>query len=149
MTRSLMMRAYGFLGLIEGVVALGGFFWFLLSQGWSWGKPLDWGSPLYRQATTVTFAAIVTGQIANAFACRSERLSMRELGWFDNPLLLWGIGSEVTLLAFFIYTPWGNTLLATSPFPLWMWAVLALGALLLLGAEEVRKLLTRHRASEL
>ena len=141
MNRSLVLRAYGFLGLIEGLVALGAFFWFLFSQGWKWGAPLDWSSSLYRQATTVTFAAIVTGQIANAFACRSERLSIRQLGLFDNRMLLWGIGSEVALLLFFIYTPWGQALLATGNLPLWIWPILALGALLLLVAEEGRKYL--------
>jgi len=141
MNRSLVLRAYGFLGLIEGLVALGAFFWFLLNQGWSWGEPLDWSSPLYRQATTVTFAAIVTGQIANAFACRSERLSVTQLGWRDNRVLLWGIGSEIALLVFFIYTPWGNALLSTAAFPLWIWPILIGGALLLLLAEECRKVL--------
>jgi sodium/potassium-transporting ATPase subunit alpha len=141
MNRSLVLRAYGFLGLIEGLVALGAFFCFLLSQGWSWGEPLDWSSPLYRQATTVTFAAIVTGQIANAFACRSERLSVTQLGWRDNHMLLWGIGSEIALLVFFIYTPWGHALLSTAAFPLWIWPILVVGALLLLLAEEGRKYL--------
>ena len=141
MNRSLVLRAYGFLGLIEGLVALGAFFWFLFSQGWNWGEPLDWSSPLYRQATTVTFAGIVTGQIANAFACRSERLSVTQLGLGDNRMLLWGIGSEVALLVFFIYTPWGNALLATAAVPLWVWPILMFGALLLLLAEEARKYL--------
>jgi len=141
MNRSLILRAYGFLGLIEGLVALGAFFWFLLSQGWNLGEPLDWSSPLYRQATTVTFAGIVTGQIANAFACLSERLSVTQLGWRDNPLLLWGIGSEIALLLFFIYTPWGHALLSTAAFPLWIWPILMVGALLLLLAEESRKIM--------
>ena len=139
MNHSLLLRAYGFLGLIEGLVALALFFWFLDSQGWRWGQMLDWSTPLYRQATTVTFAAIVTGQIANAFACRSERLSVLQLSFLENRVLLWAIGSEIALLLFFIYTPWGQRLLSTAALPVWVWPLLAGGAVLLLLAEECRK----------
>ena len=46
---------------------------YLHSEGWTWGDPLDWNSPLYKEATTVTFAGIVAAQVANVFACRSDR----------------------------------------------------------------------------
>ncbi|MBI5855579.1 MAG: cation-transporting P-type ATPase, partial [Nitrospirae bacterium] len=94
----LLLRVYLFLGLIEAGIAMAGFFWFLNMQGWQWGTPLDWSDPLYKQATAVTFAAIVVAQVANVFVCRSERVSVFRLGFLTNPLLLWGIACELVVL---------------------------------------------------
>ncbi|WP_455378665.1 cation-translocating P-type ATPase [Petrachloros mirabilis] len=135
----LLVRSYLFLGIIEAAVAMGGFFIFLQANGWTWGAPLDWSAPLYMQATTVTLAGIVLAQIANVFACRSDRLSIVRLGWFSNPLILWGIAMELTVLMLLTYTRMGNDIFGTSPLPLWIFGPLALGALTLLVAEEVRK----------
>jgi sodium/potassium-transporting ATPase subunit alpha len=122
-------------------VAMGGFFLYLYGRGWTWGIPLDWSSPLYKEATTVTFAAIVLAQVANVFACRSDRLSVVRLGWFTNKLILWGIATELTLLALITYTPVGNEIFGTRPLPLWIFGPLALGACVLLLAEECRKMI--------
>jgi sodium/potassium-transporting ATPase subunit alpha len=136
----LLLRAYVFLGLIEAGIAMAAFFWFLNAHGWTWGTPLDWTNPLYRQATTITFAAIVIAQVANVFACRSERLSIFRLGFLSNPFILWGIAVELTLLALIVYTPLGNAIFGTGPLPLWAWGPLVLGAVGLLFADEIRKM---------
>jgi sodium/potassium-transporting ATPase subunit alpha len=135
----LLLRAYGFLGLIEAGVAMAAFFWFLTAQGWNWGMPMNWSDPLYRAATTVTFAAIVIAQVANVFACRSERLSVFRLGFFSNRFIFWGVAAELLLLAVIVYTPLGHAVLDTAPLPLWAWGPLAAGAAILLLAEEARK----------
>ncbi|MEK7725862.1 MAG: cation-transporting P-type ATPase, partial [Nitrospirota bacterium] len=140
----LLLRAYLFLGLIEAIVAMSGFFLYLYSQGWTWGTHLDWSSPLYKEATTVTFAAIVLAQVANVFACRSDRLSAARSGWFSNPLILWGIASELILLAVITYTPIGQDIFGTGPVPAWIFGPLALGALMLLWAEEARKIIANR-----
>ena len=140
----LLLRAYVFLGLIEAVIAMGAFFWFLRTQGWTWGAPLVWTDPLYRQATTVTLAAIVVAQVANVFACRSERLSVFRLGFLSNPFILWGIAVELALLALIVFTPLGNLIFGTEPFPLWAWGPLVVGALGLLFAEAIRKLVSER-----
>ncbi len=101
--------------LIEAVVAMSGFFLYLYSQRWTWGAQLDWSSPLYKEATTVTFAGIVLAQVANVFACRSDRLSAARSGWFSNPVILLGIAIELTLLAPITYTPTGHEIFGTSP----------------------------------
>ena len=138
---SLLVRAYLFLGVVEAAVAMTGFYLYLYSQGWTWGTHLDWSSPIYKEATTVTFAGIVLAQVANVFACRSDRLSVTRLGWFSNPLILWGILTELTILALITYTPAGNEIIGTNPLPLWIFGPLVLGALLLLLVEEGRKIL--------
>lgn len=140
----LLLRAYLFLGAIEAVAAMSGFFLYLYSRGWTWGAHLDWSSSLYKEATTVTFAAIVLAQIANVFACRSDRLSITGNGWSSNPLILWGVAVELTLLAAIIYTPAGHEIFGTSPLPAWIFGPLALGAIMLLFAEEARKMIA-HR----
>jgi sodium/potassium-transporting ATPase subunit alpha len=148
----LLLRAYLFLGIVEAAVAMAGFFLYLYSQGWTWGAPLDWSSPLYKQATTVTFAGIVLAQVANVFACRSDHLSVTRLGWFTNPLILWGIVTELSILVLITYTPMGNDVFGTSPLPAWIFGPLVLGALALLFAEESRKFIanrfTAHRAGD-
>ena len=144
MNRPLLLRAYVFLGLIEAGIAMGAFFLLLLTQGWTWGMPLNWSDPLYKEATAATFAAIVIAQVANVFACRSDRVSLSQLGWFTNPLLLWGIATELAVLAFIIYTPWGNAIFGTSPLPVWIFGPLALGALALLFSEESRKFIANR-----
>ena len=141
MNLPLLLRAYVFLGLIEAGIAMGAFFLLLLTEGWTWGTPLDWSDPLYKQATAATFAAIVVAQVANVFACRSDRLSLSRLGWLTNPLILWGIATELVVLAFIIYTPWGNTIFGASPLPVWIFGPLMCGALVLLLAEEGRKII--------
>ena len=144
MNLPLLLRAYVFLGLMEAGIAMGAFFLLLLTQGWTWGMPLDWSDPLYKQATGATFAAIVVTQVANVFACRSDRVSLSRLGWFSNPLLLWGIATELVVLAFIVYTPWGNAIFGTSPLPAWIFGPLVLGALALLAAEESRKFIANR-----
>jgi sodium/potassium-transporting ATPase subunit alpha len=140
----LLLRAYLFLGLIEAIVAMSGFFLYLTSQGWTWGAHLDWSSPLYKEATTVTFAGIVLAQVANVFACRSDRLSATRSGWFSNPLILWGIAIELMLLAGITYSPIGHDIFGTGPVPAWIFGPLALGALMLLLAEEARKIIANR-----
>ena len=136
---ALLLRAYAFLGLIEAGIAMGAFFWFLKAHGWTWGVSLDWSDPIYRQATTITFAAIVMAQAANVFACRSERLSIFRLGFLTNKYVLWGIVVEVALLSLIVYAPLGNTIFGTGGLPAWAWLPLFGGGVALLLAEELRK----------
>jgi sodium/potassium-transporting ATPase subunit alpha len=140
----LLLRTYLFLGLIEAAVAMGGFFLYLFVNGWTWETPLAWSSTLYKEATTVTFAGIVLAQVANVFACRSDRLSVTKLGWLNNPLILWGIATELAILALLTYTPTGNSLFGTSPLPAWIFGPLVLGALVFFMAEEGRKMISKR-----
>jgi sodium/potassium-transporting ATPase subunit alpha len=153
LNRSLLMRAYLYLGLIEAMIAMGGFFLYLSTHGWTWGAQLDWSSPLYKEATTVTLAAIVFAQVTNVWVCRSDRYSVLRLSWLSNPLIISGIIFELAMLLLLIYTPLGHDLFGTSSLPLWIFAPLSLGAVVLLAAEEGRKWiagrLRQHRPQRL
>lgn len=139
MSTALLLRAYAFLGLIEAVMAMTAFFVFLHVGGWRWGEPLEWSSPLYMQATAVTLATIVMAQVANVFACRSERASAFRLGLFTNGLLFWGIAVELVLLLMIVYVPPVQQIFRTQALPLWVWPMLLMAALGLLLLEEGRK----------
>ena len=95
--RGMLVRAWLFLGVICASLAMAGFFYVLLRAGWHPGDPTGKGKPLhhaYQQATTMTFLGMIAGQVGTAFAARTERASLRSVGVFSNPLLIWGIASS-------------------------------------------------------
>ncbi|WP_037970274.1 cation-translocating P-type ATPase [Streptosporangium amethystogenes] len=145
---SMLLRAWLFLGVICAALSMAGFFYVLLRAGWHPGDPTDPGSPLhhaYRQATTMTFLGMITGQIGTAFAARTEHASLRSIGITSNPLLLWGIAFELALAAVLIYTPPFQALLSTAALTLDMLVFVAFFPLIVWGADEGRRwLLRRH-----
>jgi sodium/potassium-transporting ATPase subunit alpha len=116
-----------------------GFFWVLSQGAWTWGAALPPHGLLYLQATTACLTAIIVTQAANVFACRSRTESVFSLGLFSNRLIFLGIAAELLLQLFIVYTPWGNAIFGTAPLPASVWLALLPFALLLFGAEEVRK----------
>ena len=134
--RSLLLRAWAFLGGISAVLVVGAFFFTLWQGGWHAGAATGAGSHLHRvyvQATTATFVAIVACQIGTAFAARTDRASLRAIGVLSNPLLLCGIAFEVAFTALLVALPgvqsvFGtavpplSSLLFIAPFPLIVWA---------------------------
>jgi len=140
----LIARAYLFLGPLEAVACMFGFFWVLKTGGWTWGTMLPASDLLYLQATTACLTAIIVTQIANVFACRSSRESLFSLDFFSNRLIFAGIAVELLLQLFIVYHPVGNTIFSTMPLSWRTWLVLVPFAALLLIAEEMRKLFSRR-----
>ena len=140
---SLALRAYFFLGTIEAVAAMAGFFFVLHGGGWSYGQKLSLEDPLYLQATTACLSSIIVTQIVNVFLCRSRYRSIFSVGLFGNPLILWGVLLEIALILFIDYTPWGNSIFGTAPIGGKVWLFIFPFALMLLILEEVRKRLAR------
>ena len=91
LNKSLLLRAYCFLGLLEGLAGMTGFLLVWWANGYGITKLQAINSAvlarsanatqmaIYHQATTVTLAAIVACQDGNVFACRSERISIFRL----------------------------------------------------------------------
>jgi calcium-translocating P-type ATPase len=149
--RSLIFRAWVFLGLIEAVLVLAGFFYVLLEAGWSPGDDVGSGSPLhgaYLKATTMTFAGIVACQVGTALAARTERASLRSVGLFTNPMLLWGIAFELLFAAALIYVPFLQDVFATAALGPVELALLASFPVIVWSADELRRAHLRRRASE-
>jgi sodium/potassium-transporting ATPase subunit alpha len=135
----ILSRAYLFLGPIEAVAGLFGFFYVLNSGGWQWGAILPVDNLLYLQATTACLAGIIVSQIGNVFACRSFRESVFSLGFFSNRLILFGIATELILSVLIVYHPLGNKIFGTAPLELHVWLLLIPFSVGLLLAEELRK----------
>jgi sodium/potassium-transporting ATPase subunit alpha len=140
---SVISRAYLFLGPIEALACMFGFFYVLYGGGWSWGAMLLPGNILYMQATTACLTGIVIAQVANVFACRSFRESVFSIGLFTNRLIFISIGFELLLQLFIVYHPWGNRMFSTHPISLTTWLVLVPFAFVLFFAEEARKFAVR------
>jgi sodium/potassium-transporting ATPase subunit alpha len=143
LTIPLLTRAYLFLGPIEAMAGLFGFFYVLNSGGWHWGQMLESNNILYLQATTACLTAIIVTQIANVFACRSFKESVFNLGIFSNRLIFIGLIFEILLHLFIVYHPLGNKIFSTYPISLNIWLILLPFALLLFFAEEMRKMIYR------
>jgi F0F1-type ATP synthase membrane subunit c/vacuolar-type H+-ATPase subunit K len=66
-------------------------------------------------ASGAAFTAVVAGQMANAFACRSATVSPRRLGWFSNQFLVVAVLCEGLMLAGFLYLPFLSSVLGQAP----------------------------------
>jgi sodium/potassium-transporting ATPase subunit alpha len=141
----LIVRSYLFLGPIEAIACMFGFFWILSHGNWTWGTQLAANELLYLQATTACLTAIIVAQIGNVFACRSSRESVFSIGFFSNRIIFTGIIAELLLQLFIVYHPIGNRIFGTAPLPLSTWLILIPFSLGLLAAEELRKYFKRRR----
>jgi len=149
--KSLMLRAFLFLGLLEGLVGMTGFLLVWRSNGYGITELQGMTSAIlarsgtttqmaiYHQATTVTLAAIVACQVGNVFACRSERTSIFRLGFFTNRLIWLGIAVKWGLILSIIYFAPLQKVFATAPLSPWQWLMLLLCPPLILIADEIRK----------
>ena len=142
--RPTLIRAYGWLGMIEAALGLFGFFFVYWWAGWRPGESLAATGPLYVMATTMSLAGIVACQIGNGLACRSERESILTLGLFSNRSLLWAIVAEVALLLVLIDVPPLANVFHLAPLEVVHWLLLATFGPLLLLAEEGRKAVVRR-----
>jgi len=144
----LIARAYLFLGVLEAAAAMAVFFFVLGSAGWHYGQALAPTDPLYLQATSACLMTIVVMQIGNVFLCRHPLRSTLDRKSGGNRLLRLGIGSELALIAFILYTPAGNWLFGSAPISGTTW-LLAIGcALLMWSLEELRKAILRRAGKD-
>ena len=103
MSGAVVRRAFGVLGPTEAVVSMAGFVVVLTQGGWTPGTT---PSPhLLAAASGTAFAAIVLGQLANAFACRSESRWIGSVGLTGNRLLLLAVTIEAATLLVFVGVP--------------------------------------------
>jgi len=153
----LMLRAYLFLGAIEAVLSMLGFFIVWLSYGYSFAD-LQQVTPMilnhtanptvteiYRQSTTMTLAAIVACQVGNLFACRSSWSSVFRQSLANNSLLWLGITVECVALFAFIDFPPFRQVFGTASLANWHWLILLACPPILIGLEELRKLFLRKQ----
>ncbi|TQM78916.1 P-type E1-E2 ATPase [Saccharothrix saharensis] len=129
--RSVLVRAFGVLGPAEALSAMAAFTLVLLAGDWDLGDPV-----LPATASGTAFTAIVLGQLANAFACRSATKPVRTL--LGNRLLIGAVLFELAVLAVFLFVPPLPALLGgNAPTPLgWALAAMTIPVVLLVDAGQ-------------
>ncbi len=141
--RSVALRTFLFLGPIEATIGLAGYFFVYWTHGWRFGDPLADSGDTYVLATTMTFAAIVAGQVGNVFACRSPQVSFLRIPLFGNPLLIAGVAVEALALVALVYVPPLQKMFSFTDLGWREGAFLVAVLPLLPAADEARKSIAR------
>jgi magnesium-transporting ATPase (P-type) len=137
-----LRRAFGVLGPTEALVSMVAFVVTLRLGGWSVGT--DPGPQLLATASGTAFTAIVLGQLANAFACRSESRWIGATGFTGNRLLQLAVAAEAVILVVYLaFPPLSDLLGGSLPDATgWLLALLAIPAVWAVDAAD--KWLRRH-----
>ena len=121
-------------GVILGIIALGAFSYSLYGLH----QDLD-------QARTVAFTVMVMAQLVHSFNCRSERLSLFQLGLGTNRALilafLLSLGMQVAVLT----ASGAAAIFKVAPLPLEDWALMVVAGALPFVLMELRKAVGRAR----
>ena len=145
LSRRVLARVYGFVGLLEGIGAMTSFFLGYVFGGWRPPAVLPDAGTAYYQATTMTQTAIVMGQVGAGQAMRTDRRSVFSIGLASNRFLLVGIAFEIALALALVYVPGLNSAFHQAPIPWWWWLALVVWAPIVFLAEEARKAWLRSR----
>ncbi len=146
--KSLLLRSWGFLGVISAALVIGAYLFTLHTGGWHPNAPTGPGTPLnhlYRQSTTVAWLGIVACQIGTAFAARTDRVSLRQIGVFTNRFLLVAIGVALSFAAVVVYVPAFQSIFGTAAPSAHQLVVLAPFPFIVWGADETRRWWLRRR----
>jgi magnesium-transporting ATPase (P-type) len=140
---ALLRRVFGVLGPTEALMEMAAFLAALAAAGWRPGGDFPSGHALFA-ASGAAFMAVVFGQLANAFACRSTTRRPDELGWASNRLVLAAVAVELVLLVAFLGMPVIAGTLDHAPPPLAGALVAILAAPAVLAADAAHKRLRRR-----
>ncbi|WP_369045342.1 cation-translocating P-type ATPase [Sinomonas sp. P10A9] len=143
MDGSLMFRVFAVLGPVEVVFEMTAFAVVLWLGGWRPGGDLP-SAGVVAAASGAAFTAVVLGQLANAYACRSASWPAWRLSWGSNRMLLWAIVVELGLLALFLFVGPVARLLGQGPPPLEGFVLAALAIPGVVIGDALHKAL-RHR----
>ncbi|HEX6570010.1 MAG TPA: HAD-IC family P-type ATPase, partial [Acidimicrobiales bacterium] len=144
LNRTVGRRAFGVLGPTEALMSMVAFVLSFVAMGWRPGESFPGGATA-AAASGAAFIAVVLGQVANAFACRSSTRSPGTLGWTSNRLLIPAVGAGLTIsLAMLLVGPVAHELGQAAP-PLVGWLVALLAPAAVLGVDALDK--RRHRRS--
>jgi Ca2+-transporting ATPase len=153
----LLSRAL-WLGLIEATLCFSGFLSIFIVSGHVNEIGLAFLAPLaswidfrlslsFNQAlilaATVYHAGVVTSQIGNALACRSDHMRSSALGWLSNKYLWIGILIELFGIYSIIYIPFLADIFNHAPLLSWMWIGLAFNTIIIYSVEWIRKAIVR------
>jgi magnesium-transporting ATPase (P-type) len=144
--RRVLRRSLLVLGPVEATVSILAFLASMAASGWRPGGVFPTG-PALATASGAAFTAVVLGQFANAFACRSEYLPAWHVPLRANPLLLGAVACEIVLLVVFLSPPVAGVLGHRAPSLVgFAVALLAPPAVLLADAATKARRFRRHPA---
>ncbi len=143
--RTVARRAFGVLGPAEATLAMAAFVMTFVAAGWRPGDSFPTGATLHT-ASGAAFAAVVLGQIANTFACRSRSQPAWRIPVTTNPLVVVAVAAEALLLAAFLWIAPIAHLLDQSPPSKAGWTVALLTPVVVLAADGFDKRRRRRRA---
>ncbi|MGD0449508.1 MAG: cation-transporting P-type ATPase [Candidatus Bathyarchaeia archaeon] len=141
-TRKVLIRSV-FIGVIIAAGAMYGCLSAWTAGGWHFGMTLAANSQLYAKGVTMTFAGIVVAQAGNVLACRTSKQSVFKTSLKTNKWIIFGIASQIGILALIVYVPAMQHIFTTAPLNLSDWAFLISLALIVVFAEEIRKFFSR------
>jgi len=141
MNGTVLRRAFAVLGPTEALLSMLAFVATLMAGGWRVGESFPSGRAL-AVASGAAFMAVVLGQCANAFACRSSSRWPGALGWTSNRLLPLAVLAGLTFsLAAVLVGPLARQLDQAAP-SLTGWIFAAAALPIVLGVDVLDK---RHR----
>ena len=141
--RRLMFRVFGVLGAVEALVAMAAFVGVLRASGWAYGSGVP--AAVLATASGSAFTAVVLGQFATAFACRSTTRPVWRLSWRGNPLLVLAVAVELVILAAMLGVPPVAGLLGHRPPSLVGTAIAITAVPAVLLADAIQKALAVRR----
>jgi Ca2+-transporting ATPase len=147
-TRRVLLRSV-FIGVIIAVGAMIGCVNAWVAGGWSFGTALTssssfYTSGVYAKGVTMMFAGIVVAQAGNVLACRTSKQSVFKTSLKQNKWIIFGIATQLGIMAFLVYVPLMNAYFTTAPLGAGDWVFLLSLALVVVLAEEIRKFLSRR-----
>lgn len=142
LNKQVIFKGFLWYGLLESAVAMCAYFFVNYLNGWP-NVPLASSGLVYRQATTMTLAAIVFCQVGMVLNCRTERQSVFKVGLLSNKRVVQGIIIEIILINAIIYIPFLQNIFQSAPIGIREWVFLVILPPLILIVEEIRKAVFR------
>ena len=150
-----VVRRFLFLGTIQSIGVCFAFFWRIHSAHLGFhlfnqapGSPYPANAAarhVYREALTMTEAGIVMSQFFNGFAVRTDEESVFKVGLLSNLPL---VGAEILgigIVSCISYLPPLQHVFHTAGLTMYDWAMLAAFGVVLLVADELRKMRVRAK----
>ncbi len=106
---------------------------------------LNWDGVDAKNAETMAFLTLSMCELFRAFTCRSERLSLFQIGVFSNPWLVGAFAFSVSLLLPTVFLPFLHPIFDTHTLGLNEWGVVMGLALIPAVSEEITKWFLRRR----
>ena len=156
--RPSLLRAYGFLGMIEAACLFIAFFFAWDYFGYTFEEIRSFTNIIstntassdvmhaYSYAITLGFGAVIACQIGNLLESRSMRKPFYESFHKPNSLMIWGVVLEVILFLLISYTPFFQYVFETAALEWQHIILLPIFTVLFMLCEEIRKWLVRRTA---